>query len=167
MDCGVVTLTIDDWTPGIDHLFFGSNSSGLDAGQVSDITFADFGAAEILSTGEIVPVATVPTFVLGDVNGDGHVNAADVLAEEKALANISAFENNYGPSHLVLNTDELYAVLDQNDDGTITNADVQALLISLKSGKGSSSSVPEPCSLLLLGLGSAALLIARTRKKLV
>src|SRR5262249_38216699 len=47
------TLTIDNWTPGIDHLFIGFDSAGLDPSQVGQVTFANFGAAQITSLGEL------------------------------------------------------------------------------------------------------------------
>jgi len=111
----------------------------------------------------------VPTFVAGDVNGDVHVDVADISAEMSALTNVTAFENNYGPSHLVLNTDELYAVLDQNHDGMINNADVQALIVLLADGGGSAigggsfTAVPEPSSIMLVGLGCMMLIAVRVR----
>ena len=108
----------------------------------------------------------MPSFVLGDVNGDGHFTVADISAEMAALSNISAFENNYGPSHLLLNTDELYAVLDQNHDGVINNADIQSAINTLANtgGNGNLTAVPEPASFLLLGLGAAIMLAARARR---
>ncbi|HEY2760801.1 MAG TPA: autotransporter-associated beta strand repeat-containing protein, partial [Pirellulales bacterium] len=149
---GSSLLTIDNWTPGIDHLFFGNDNTGLDAAQVADISFANFGAAKIIATGEIVPLASVPTFVTGDVNGDGHFNVADISVEMSALTNLAAYQNSYGPGHLVLNTDELYAVLDQNHDGIINNTDIQAAISRLANtgGVGNLSAVPEPSSLSLV-----------------
>ncbi|HEY2761665.1 MAG TPA: autotransporter-associated beta strand repeat-containing protein, partial [Pirellulales bacterium] len=164
---GSSLLTIKNWTPGIDHLFFGTSNGGLDPTQVSDITFANFGAAKITASGEIVPVATVPTFVLDDVNGDGHFTVADISAEMAALTNLSAFQNNYGPNHLVLNADELDAVLDQNHDGVINNTDVQAAITSLANtgGVGNMTAVPEPASVVLLALGGMALAAQRLRRQ--
>ncbi len=68
------TLTISNWNGsvnggGADQLFFGTTSSGLSAGQIAQIQFVnppgfDLGnyAAKILSTGEVVPVSTAPSF---------------------------------------------------------------------------------------------------------
>ena len=109
----------------------------------------------------------MPTFVLGDVNGDGHFNVADISAEMAALTNITALKNNYGPSHLVLNTDELDAVLDQNHDGVINNLDIQAAITNLANtgGVGTLTAVPEPTSLVLLAVGGILVLAgARARK---
>ena len=112
-------------------------------------------------------MAAVPTFVLGDVNGDGHFNVADISAEMAALTNITALKNNYGPSHLVLNTDELDAVLDQNHDGVINNLDVQAAITNLANtgGVGTVSAVPEPTSLVLLAVGGILVLVGTRARK--
>ena len=162
---GSSILTIDNWTPGLDHLFFGSDNNGLDPSQVTDITFANFGAATITASGEIVPQATTPIFVAGDVNGDGHFTVADIAAEMSALTNLTAYQNSYGPSHLVLNTDELFAVLDQNHDGIINNADIQAAISRLANtgGVGNLTAVPEPSSISLLVLGAILSAIAIRR----
>ena len=165
---GSSILTIDNWTPGLDHLFIGSDNNGLDPSQVTDITFANFGAATITASGEIVPQATTPIFVAGDVNGDGHFTVADIAAEMSALTNLTAYQNSYGPSHLTLNTDELYAVLDQNHDGIINNADIQAAISSLANtgGVGNLTAVPEPSSISLLVIGAvlSAIMINRINK---
>ena len=66
---GGATLTVANWAGTISggtagRIFFGSNSSGLGAGQLSQITFSGYSAgAQILGTGEIVPLnltAAVP-----------------------------------------------------------------------------------------------------------
>ncbi|MFM6131675.1 MAG: beta strand repeat-containing protein [Sphaerospermopsis kisseleviana] len=66
---GGATLTVANWAGAITggtrgRVFFGSNSSGLGSGQLSQITFSGYSAgAQILGTGEIVPLnltTTVP-----------------------------------------------------------------------------------------------------------
>jgi len=60
-------LTLQNWTSGSDHLFFGSTSAGLTASQLSDIRFSNpsgyspgiYGAT-ILASGEIVPFVPEP-----------------------------------------------------------------------------------------------------------
>ncbi len=83
-------------------------------------------------------------FLLGDFNRDGHVNAADILTMEQTLANLPAYQSANSLSNA-----QLLAIGDLNDDGQITNADLQSLLILLKSGGGSNNSVPEPSTIVL------------------
>jgi hypothetical protein len=83
--------------------------------------------------------------ILGDFNGDGHVDASDVLAMEQALADTNA----YKAAHNNLTDTQLLAIGDLNGDHSFTNADLQSLLNLLKSGGGSNNSVPEPSTLVL------------------
>ena len=59
------TLTITGWsgtagaTGSAGKIFVGSSSSGLTSTQLAQISFTGYGAATILSTGEIVPTATL------------------------------------------------------------------------------------------------------------
>ncbi len=102
-------------------------------------------------------VNPVPS-TLGDFNDDGHVDAADILAMEQALADTSAYE----AAHNHLTDAQLLAIGDLNGDHSFTNADLQSLLNLLKSGGGSSNLVPEP-STFVLAIGSIGLLFARRR----
>jgi hypothetical protein len=88
---------------------------------------------------------TVYAVHAGDFNGDGHVDAADILLMEQALANPSSYE----AAHNQLTHDELQTIGDINGDGVFNNADMQALLNKLKSGGGSNNPVPEPSTLVL------------------
>ena len=54
---------------------------------------------------------------------------------------------------------------DLTGDGKVNNLDLQGLLDYLKSGHGSTSPVPEPATLSLLGLGGASLLLIGARKR--
>jgi hypothetical protein len=99
------------------------------------------------------------TGLSGDLNLDGHVNAADVKAMTSALTGLNSFQstnslNNYG----------LKSIADVDGDGQVTNADMQALLNKLTAGGGSTTSVPEPASIALAGLGFFGLSIAMGRK---
>jgi len=95
--------------------------------------------------------STLP--VHGDINNDGHFNAADILAMEKTLSNPSALSN--------LST----AVGDFNGDGKVTNADLQGMLTALKMGQGTTSSVPEPSSFALASLAGIAFLVCGRRRR--
>jgi hypothetical protein len=95
--------------------------------------------------------------ILGDFNRDGHVDAADISIAEQALTNSSSYRSTYGLTDPTI----FNSVVDVNGDGSFTNADLQKLLIILKSGGGSMDPVPEPSTLALLGLGSLGLLVRR------
>ena len=94
----------------------------------------------------------------GDFNQDGHVDASDIPAAEAALTNLSAYEATYK-----MNAEDMNLIGDVNGDNTVNNADLQALLNNLKAGLGSSSSVPEPTSFVLLGLAGAFCLVRQYR----
>jgi beta-glucanase (GH16 family) len=94
--------------------------------------------------------------ILGDVNRDGHLDAKDVTAMESALTDETDFSTAND-----ITTAQLSLIGDVNGDGKFNNADVQALLSELKSGGGSTDSVPEPSTFLLLALG--ALVVWRRR----
>jgi hypothetical protein len=88
---------------------------------------------------------------------------------EKALANTSSYIAARAASSPDLNftaSDALFE-MDVNGDGKATNADVQALINYLDSGKGSWASTPEPASFVLLALGGLLLAGRRTRRKFI
>ena len=151
-------ITVNNWTGGTDHLFFGNSTTALTATQLSDITFAGHNAgAKILATGEVVPL---PVLLLGDFNQDGHVNATDITAAETALTSLTAYQAGLG-----LSNSDLLQIGDLTSDGKVNNQDLQGLLTYLIAGHGSVSPVPEPATLSLLGLGGASLLLIGARKR--
>jgi phosphatidylinositol-3-phosphatase len=87
------------------------------------------------------------TFLPGDFNRDGHVNAADILPMELALTNFSAYKATYAPS---ITDAQLELIEDVNSDSSFNNADLQYLLNKLQSGGGSADAVPEPSSCFLV-----------------
>jgi hypothetical protein len=101
-------------------------------------------------------------FLPGDFNRDGHVDAADFLPAMKALTNPTGYEAQYGVSPA-----DLQIIGDLNGDTKFTNADLQFLLVYLKSGGGSTSTVPEPASLVLLSVGALAIAICRRSRSTV
>jgi hypothetical protein len=73
------------------------------------------------------------------------------------LADPTGFEAQKG-----LTDAQLMSLADLNHDGVITSADLQKLLIYLKTGNGSEG-VPEPATMILMLLAGVFLLHARHR----
>jgi hypothetical protein len=78
--------------------------------------------------------ANVVIRLKGDINLDGHVNAADIVAMMQAFTDLNSYQttNNLSPQDVTL-------VADVNGDGIVNNADLQYLLSRLISGGGSTS----------------------------
>ncbi len=130
--------------------------SASHAGAFSNVLLPDLGGAHCVgivrsftTTGTLTVTAT---YYAGDFNRDGHVDAADILVGEKALTDLTGYESQYG-----VTTGTLSLIDDINGDGKFTAADLQDLLILLKTGGGSGDPVPEPTTLALLVLGSFGL----------
>jgi len=150
---------INGFTPQANETFdilTGSTPSGMfNTLQLPSLTGAlSWDTSQLYTSGAL---AIVETFLPGDFNRDGHVDAADVQAMMAALANLSG----YNAAHSNLTATQLLDIEDVNNDGVVNNADLQAMLDLLKSGGGSSNSVPEPASLALLGLGALAIAYRR------
>ena len=96
------TITGISWAPGqvFAIRWLGQNNTGQDDGLGMDNLSLSFSSGA-------GPVH-------GDVNGDGHFNAADIKALEQALTN--------GTSSGLVN------VADFNNDGAVTNVDLQGML---------------------------------------
>ncbi len=75
-----------------------------------------------------------PQLIPGDFNADGHVDATDLGPAMQALTNPSAFETQYG-----ISATDLQTIGDVNGDGQFNNADLQRLLILLRTGGGSTA----------------------------
>ncbi len=78
--------------------------------------------------------ANVVIRLAGDVNLDGHVNAADIGAMMQALTDTATYQSTNN-----LSSADATLVLDANGDGAVTNADLQFLLNRLLSGGSTSN----------------------------
>ena len=87
--------------------------------------------------------------ILGDVNRDGHLDSRDVVAMESALVDPTDYSAGLG-----LTTTQLSSIGDLDGSGSFDNADLQKLINVLKTGGGSTDSVPEPSTFVLLALGA-------------
>ena len=99
--------------------------------------------------------------VLGDFNRNGHVDTSDILPMEQALTNLSGYQTAEG-----LTNSQLLAIGDVNSDGKIDNTDVQSLINlvannAASGGSGLLTAVPEPATIVLLGLGALAIAFRR------
>jgi hypothetical protein len=113
---------------------------------------ANKGAAQIDMNSFAVETNTVTfaTPLLGDVDGNGVVNVADVQAMMNALSDLNDYTGNR-------------AVLDVDQSGTVDNLDTQALINLIANTPppaGVLSAVPEPPAWTLLCLGGIGLALA-------
>ncbi len=90
--------------------------------------------------------------IRGDFNGDGHFNAADIVAMENAPKRFKLYQT----ARSFTNPDMEY-LGDFNGDGVINNADLQGMINALLAGQGSGNPVPEPSTGLLLAAATIAL----------
>ncbi len=135
VDTAVVSNSdVNGTTPGYDHAI---NLSGV-TGEFVRVTLGPDLVDSYLSFSELQVFEAA-----GDFNRDGHINAADISQMELALTNPSAYKS----LHPDLSDQDLAAIEDVNGDGKFTIADLQDLLIILKSGGGSNASVPEPSTI--------------------
>lgn len=92
--------------------------------------------------------------ILGDVNLDGKVTAADVQSLLTALTNVPAYE---AANNNAVSPSDFLQIADVNGDGVVDNRDVQALISLVASqpqGGGAIAAVPEPASFMLFAAGA-------------
>jgi hypothetical protein len=112
------------------------NNNGWIIGTANDSNDSGFQHAVILKP---IPLA-------GDYNNDGHVNTGDIAALELALTNARLYQSTYGLSSTdLMQIDQLLG----KPAHALNTSDLQALLIYLKTGNGSTVTVPEPSTAVL------------------
>jgi len=94
--------------------------------------------------------------MLGDLNGDGLINAQDINPFILAMTDLAAWQATY-PSLDIL------TVGDCDDDGLFNAQDINPFVAIMTSGMTGGGPVPEPCTLGLFAVG--ALLLLRRRRK--
>ena len=141
------------------------NVTAAQIGYIHFLSFFNIGTASNpgYGIGNILLTAAAPVLP-GDVNFDGHVNAADLPVLEQALTNPSAYISAY-PGH-GLTLSNLGTYTDVTGNNQYSNANLQSLLNLILVGGGSTNSVPEPATLVLLALGGVALLLRPARGQL-
>ena len=124
---------------------------------ISDgLLYSSRGYSDPTAKGSVIGfrLASVP-FLPGDFNRDGHVNAADIPAMLSALADLNAYKATKG-----LTDPNLLVIGNLNGSGSLTNADLSALIGLLRSGGGSLATVSEPASMWLLAFALPGLAFA-------
>lgn len=176
---GTATLTINNPSGG--HIFVGSSNNALTPNQLSVIQFSGSAVGAVIDgSGELHPGTPGGTLeLLGNVNQIGGTNVADISALMDAVGDLATYVNNrtVDPGWESLSNPKLSIALslaDANYDSQINNLDIQALTVYLANngnglnspGGGSLSAVPEPASVILLGLGCTMLFAVRFRKQI-
>ena len=121
---------------GTDQLLWSRAALRASAAQLAAIHFTGLptGAKFVTSgtNGEVVPLSTTP-LLIGDLNGDSHVNATDIATMLTALTDLNAYKT----AHPTLDSASLTDIADLNSDGAFNNLDLQGLITYLKTGHGS------------------------------
>jgi hypothetical protein len=140
-----------------------SGLAGLTSAQLAEIHFTGLPTGAKLvangANGEVVPLSTTP-LLIGDLNGDSHVNATDITTMLTALTDLNAYKT----AHPTLDSASLTDIADLNSDGAFNNLDLQGLITYLKTGHGSLSAVPEPGTYVLLAAALPAMVTVARRR---
>ncbi len=144
------------------------NSEGLAVGASGFARPLGPGTYTFLIGQVIAEVDTFPTYRFdvtvageqGDWDRDGQVTAADIPAMLIALTDLNSYASTNS-----LDPTQLAAIGDFDNSGTVTNRDIQDLIdLVASTGGGSVDAVPEPSSLVLLGLAVPAVAIIGCRR---
>jgi autotransporter-associated beta strand protein len=152
---------IDRVTVGVDALatldFLQSSST------MPPIQFENFDPGfhtVVQMNGEIEVLPNGLPFRMADFTRDNQVTRDDMKPMLAALTNLEAFKlaNN-------LDDEKLKAIADINNDGVVSNRDIQAMInLLVASGTGSLAAVPEPSTMLLGAIGLLTLAAVGLRR---
>ncbi len=131
----------------------------VDIFALSDPNYGDFADTASLSQQDQASFAIYRAIMRGDFNRDGLKSSARHCLDVAVLTNPSGFQTAHG-----LANSEFLAIADVNQDGQITNADLQSLLLLLKSGGQSANTVPEPSGLALMASALGVFIWRRWRE---
>jgi hypothetical protein len=92
----------------------------------------------------------------GDFDRNGRTDAGDIAAMLAALSDSTSYKASQN-----LSDAQMEVIGDLNNDFAFDNSDLQAFLILIKNGLGSTSSVPEPATFVLLVAGGGLMLLCR------
>jgi hypothetical protein len=115
-------------------------------------------------------LSVAATYYAGDINRDSLINVADISALMMALADLSKYRTDNSLTDPTLFKD----VADVNGDGFVNNLDIQSLISivagnatdgaspgSVVGGDSSITAVPEPTTIVLMGLGALGIAFRR------
>jgi hypothetical protein len=152
-----------NYASGINTLTFSAGQ--LPTNGLNSLNRAYSAGATTFTVGSNSPTnfnnATGSTVALGDVNFDLHVNAGDVPAMASALIDPAGYATTNG-----ITASQLSSVGNVNQDSSFNNGDLQALLDKLKTGGGTTSTVPEPNACFLAALVGGLLWKSRRQFKI-
>ncbi len=123
-------------------------TAGTITGSFDELLMPELNSNEFLTLHTIEQSVNVMLGLVGDMNLDGVVDTGDVAPFVLALTNPEAYEAEYGIDPALVG--------DINQDGAFDTGDVAPFVQMLVAG--GTQSVPEPGSLVLLGLGGLMLL---------
>jgi len=132
----------------------------VDVFSISDKNQGNFSGNADYTQQDAATLAIYSAIMRGDFNLDGEKTAADIPLMLQALANPSA----YKAANNNMSSMEFTAIADVNQDGVVSNADLQALLNLLAGGGGGTSSVPEPSAALLAWIALGCWLLVQWRR---
>ena len=108
----------------------------VDAAGTYTAPLSTAGSATVRATSGIISgtAAVTVNYLMGDMNFDGHRDAADIVAFMQAVTNLGTYQTQEG-----LSNQDLLAIADINGDNHVDNADLQALISLLANASGGAS----------------------------